>query len=451
MTGVVPVSLLLAAVSLLLPQSFLSQNCYLLFGIQGVWTLTATARRLGRISNMFLPSTFTLIYFTVNLTIGGYLVPRGYGFDKQFSLTTPYVTTYNIIVPFLLLTNLVLYLLSARRLPQLNSLPAGRDLPSMSADGFEIPRAALYFGAFLAVGYFDFFNGFSTQLAIMICHLTGMALRRTPYRFPIYLAYLVGLIYFSAENKREIAMALFLVAFIEMWIRDLRTRFTPRAIVIYLGLFLGFIGLIMWASILRGYGEYNADGPIDALSYIPTYAASDDFADGITDNLELNYNYGVTITSIDYVLTGQIPYQFGTSFLKILYLPVPRQVFPTKPESVLQIFTKSYAPGWWSVGGSMPVMFAAECFINFHVLGLLALAAVMAWLDGLFVAWHRIDKRSLAANCSLFLCITILLLARGAGIDQFALYFLVSVPTFLLISLVRSTTSRRGQQMKAAA
>jgi hypothetical protein len=180
------------------------------------------------------------------------------------------------------------------------------------------------------------------------------------------------------------------------------------------------------ASILRGYGGFPVSGLFDAMKYVPAYITSDLFVDGITDNFELNYNYGVAITSLELLMDGRLDYQYGMSFIKVFFLPIPREILEWKPESVLQLFTREYAPSWWVVGGSMPVMFASEMFINFSYFALIPIAIVLRFLDGLFVYWNGADKLSLGAMSAVFLVITVLMLARGSGVEQYILYYAVA-------------------------
>jgi hypothetical protein len=436
-------SLILSVVTLALPNNILIWHSYIIFAIQAAFIFPTIWKNIVRVKDIFLPSLFSLIYFSVNLTLGAFLIPREYGADKQFATTLIYINDYNLIIPFFIICNLVLCALSVQRLQQLNALADNQSSskPAMlPPDGLEIPKIVLYAMAFSAVGYFDIISAYSFQFSLMIVHLSGLVRQRSILRYPAYLIYLGMFIVFSSENKREIAMALFLIVFFEAYILDIKTKIRAKSLAIYAGTAAAFFFLIIWASVLRGYGEYPVKGPVDAVRYVPDYILSDSFVDGITENLELNYNYGVTITAADYVLNGNIPYQYGTSFLKIVYLPIPREVFPNKPESVLQIFTKSYAPGWWAVGGSMPVIFSAEMFVNFSYFALIIVGLVMFFLDSLFVSWHRRDSSSVVAHCYLFLSFTVLMLARGSGVEQYALYFFFALPVFVFFALTRSRT-----------
>jgi len=159
--------------------------------------------------------------------------------------------------------------------------------------------------------------------------------------------------------------------------------------------------------------------------------ASENFVNGLTDNLELNYSYGSAVTAMGMMLDGRIDTQYGASLAKLFFLPIPRDVLPEKPESVMQIFTREFAPHWQEEGASLPVMSPAELFINFHYGGLLALAIIWFLLDQCFLGFQSAKPRTFSSLSFLFLLITVLLLARGSGIEQYALYYLLAAPVLL--------------------
>ena len=166
------------------------------------------------------------------------------------------------------------------------------------------------------------------------------------------------------------------------------------------------------------------------------YMTSEIFVDGITDNLELNYNYGVSITSVDHVLSSLIPYQYGASLIKVLFLPIPRDAVSFKPDSMMQLFTKVYKPEWWDHEGSMPVIFSSDMFMNFHFFGLLPYAIVWIFIDKAFLLFHTTHPRSFVFCSCAFLFITILMFARGSGLEQWLLYYLLTVPFFIVLKLL---------------
>jgi hypothetical protein len=336
-------------------------------------------------------------------------------------------------------TNIVLFVLTARALRELAPIDAARARSqpvrgAISSGSFA--KLVFYCGAFFAVSYYPVYSAFSFQLVLLILFFTDSSLRGRWYRYLVYLAALMLLLAVSFENKREIAMILFLIVFLEAYEARSKLKFKLKSIAAYAFVAISFFGLVLAASILRGYGEFAATSIIDAFRYIPQYMTSEIFIDGIVDNLELNYNYGVTITSIDHMLRARIDYQYGASILKVLFLPIPRDAIGFKPESTMQLFTQSYNLGLWRREGSLPVMSASEMFMNFHVFGLLAFALVWALINRSFLTFHRAAARSFVACSCVFLFITVLMFARGSGLEQWLLYYLIGAPALLMLKLI---------------
>jgi len=121
--------------------------------------------------------------------------------------------------------------------------------------------------------------------------------------------------------------------------------------------------------------------------------------------------------------------------LKPLFLPIPREALAFKPESMMQLFTQIFAPDWWAEGGSLPVMFAADMFLNFHYLGLVPFVLVWLAVNHLFERLHAVELRSFAAWSFIFLSTTVLMFARGSGIELWLLYYLLAAPVFLMYKL----------------
>jgi hypothetical protein len=442
MIFVVLINLAAIGVAAVLPNDFLMWHSYVLYGFQFATMVPFLLKRAVFLERLFMPTIFVLAYYLVNLSFGSYLVPRGYGWEKQFTATALAIRDYNLIVPFLMGANLLLFVLSAATLRKLATVPvepAVRIRETFSASVLGWLRGAIYLCAFVAVSIFEVYSAFTFQLVIAILHLTDPHLRGKWFRFGWYAVYLLVLAAFSFENKREIAMVLFLVVFLETYYSRTRLRFAPSSVLLYCTIGASFFALVLAASILRGYGNFEVSGVLEALWYIPGYLTSDLFIDGITDNLELNYNYGVTVTSIDHGIRSLIDYQYGATLLKVFYLPVPRDALAYKPESMMAIFTQVYAPEWWSVEGSMPVMFAADMFLNFHVLGLVPFALVWMAINKLFVVFHTAKPRSFITCSCLFLFITVLMFARGSGIEHWLLYYLIGAPVFLVVRLLSNS------------
>lgn len=441
MAAIIVINLFLVAIAAIVPNEFLVWHSYLLYGLQALSTIPFLLGRAKYLDHLFLPTFFVLVYMLVNLTFGAYLVPREFSWNKDFAPVVTAIQHYRLIVPFFLLSNVILFCLTTSALKKLalaNSAGA-RASGADSSDGSVVLKTVFYFSTFFIISKYQVFSAFSFQLAVLLLHLTDRSVRGSRHRYAIYAFYLLVSLAYSFENKREIAMILFLIVFLEAYFGRYRLKATLASFAGY-GFAIGsFMALILAASILRGYGQFSVTSVVGALYLVPAYIGSELFINSIADNLELTYNYGVTVTSIDHVLRAEIDYRYGASLIKVLFLPIPRDVFAFKPESAMQVFTQVFAPHWWVREGSMPVGFASDMFMNFHYFGLVAYALIWWPINKAFLFIYSATPRSFLWYSCIFLCITVLLLARGGGIEQWLLYYLLAVPFLLLIQVTANS------------
>lgn len=416
---------------------YLVWHSWVLYLAQAVVIGIALRKRLQYASDFFLPSLFVLIYFTVNLVLGGYLVPRDFGWNKEFSTTVLAITHYRQIVPYLLACNFVLYVLTVQAL---RAMPRDRlSSPGPASAAMPVAPTLLASVLLLGAGLAPIESAFSLELAIAILLFSSLARRRVWYRSAVYVACLGAFAALSYQNKREIVMMLFLVCFLEAHFGAVRMRLSLKNLLLASAAAAAFFGLVMVASILRGYGDLEISTALEAAEVVPAYMSSEAFVDGITDNLELNYHYGVTVTAMDYGIRGLIDLQYGATLFKVFFLPIPRDLVPFKPESMLQLFTQAYAPDWWAEEGSMPVSFSADMYLNFRYFGLLVFGFIMFGVNKIYLKYFAVAPQSFAAYSCLFLVITVLMFARGSGIEQWLYYYLVAAPVFLGVNVFRAS------------
>jgi hypothetical protein len=440
---VIVINLVVVFFSCISTNEYLKWSSYQLYGLQLITMPLYLYAKAKKVKNLFLPSFFILNYFLISQTLGSYLVPRGFGWYKGFELTTTSIENYNTIVPYLLLANFALFVLSCasfRRL-QREVLSPTKIYLNTKASLEVVLKSVVFLAFFFAVSCFDLYQAFSFQLAIMVGHITSKQLNATALRWMVYATYLIIFLSFTYDNKRELAMAIFLIAFVEMHAKEYKLELSIRGFLNFTAFALVFFIMVMAASIMRGYGNFSPNSFFDAIIYIPQYIVSDNFVDGITDNLELNYSYGVTVTAMDHVLTQKMHYLYGESFIKVFFLPVSREFFPFKPESAMLLFTKEYSYEWWIEGGSLPISLPAEAFMNFNYFGLVAFTAIVFLLNRFFVRFSYNKGSEFAKYSYLFLFITVLMFARGSGIDQYVLYYLFAAPVLLLIAFSNKLTA----------
>jgi hypothetical protein len=444
--AVLVINLLAVALAVVLPNDLLMWHSYTLYGVQLITMIPYLLRRAFFTHNLFIPTIFVIAYYLFNLFLGSYLVPRDIGWNKDYPAVALAIQRYQVIVPYLLMSNIILFLLTCRTITALARLRSPLPIRASAQDGggpiVGILTECCCFAGFFAVTYFDVFSAFSFQLAILIVHLSKLARRQLVRRYPVYVAYLLILVAFSFENKREIVMVLFLMLFLEAHYGWHVLKMTLGNIARFAFAAICFLALVLTASVLRGYGNFEVSSLIEAVKVVPRYVGSNLFLDGVTDNLELNYNYGSAITSMNLTMDGAISYQFGASLWKVFFLPIPRELFPLKPESVMQVYTRVFAPTLWAEQGSLPVVFSSEMFVNFGYLGLLPFALAWLAINRLFVRFHASAPGSCGYYSRHFFFITVLILARGGGLEQYVLYYVLATPVFVIAA---RGAERRGE------
>jgi len=246
------------------------------------------------------------------------------------------------------------------------------------------------------------------------------------------------------EDKRQIFFILILIIFFEFIRKKYEINFRFKKILFSLALILLFTYIILVSSLLRGYGQYNVDNPVDATFFIGKYLNSNNIKNTLTANFELSSAYGNTSNAVDYVYKGEVDYLYGYTFIKFLFIPIPRQVFPGKPRSMIDIYTTRFAPNFRAIGGSYPVIIYSESFWNFSLFGFLFLYILFRFFNKIYLKVVYYIKTSNLSVKSIFLTylyITFIQVIRGSGLEIWLVYGVISIPfVFLLVKIMKLKT-----------
>lgn len=103
---------------------------------------------------------------------------------------------------------------------------------------------------------------------------------------------------------------------------------------------------------------------------------------------------------------------------------------------MINIYTSTFVPGFYSRGGSLPVGFYGEAIANFCFFAPFAVYFLFSGIEFLYkkliVSFETLA--SLKYYIALFLSITIVQFARGSGLELWILYPLLGLPSYLLVS-----------------
>ncbi|RSC93569.1 hypothetical protein [Tenacibaculum singaporense] len=411
-----------------LENKYLIYQGYLIYLFQFIINMTVLCFKSRlRFNHIFIPSLFSYIFISINLILGGYLVPRGHGVFDKYYYDVIQINNYNLFTPYLLFSLTIFYYLSVKYITKTNNI---QRIKKSNSKTYLVIFLFYVLSLFLKTPV-------AVQLGFLIVFLYGLDKKKVKMKLLFYFIMLILSLRFYSFDKRNIIVVLFLILFFETIAsyRYIKLKFKNILLILFLPVL--FLFLIITASINRGYGEFEDTSFKSVFSNSIQYIKSDYFIDAITDNLELNYNYGATYVALDYVNNGIIDYQYGLTLIKPLFIFIPRDLYPNKPYSFMHLYTREYQYSEWIKGSSLPVIFPVELFGNFHYLGLIILFFFYKTLNTMYmVILREFDKMNFKLFLSIFFVITHLFFIRGGGIDLYVLYFIFSIPTYYLSRLI---------------
>ena len=290
--------------------------------------------------------------------------------------------------------------------------------------------------AFLG-GSGNFSYVFQVAIAIPLCFM--LAMEGKSYRWPLYLL-LIGLFLAGHfDSKREI-LFIFILIFLGEVVRGwIKLDLTFKKWILFASMGVGVFYIIILSSLLRGYGGYNIKGVWDATKYVSVYMHEDYFKDAVVSNLEISAVYGNSANGAGYVFDGHTKLLQGSTFIKVLFIPIPRSVYPNKPKSMVDIYTARFVPAFRRDGGSLPIVLYSEVLWNFHLLGLPILFLFYRWFNRwCYTAFSQLRQGVLSFRnmSAVFLFITFIQFVRGAGMDVWLLYYFIAMPFIWLLHYI---------------
>lgn len=441
------INIFLITISLISDQQFVFQYSFLVYIIQLILFFLKSRNAVSKSSLFLTPSFLTLVYLCLNFALGEYVVSRHYGFSDLYYKAIQGSKNLNWVTAYFLACNLVVYLAIPRHLREggrpvkKTAVPAAKwGLAGNTSAYIIISCIALLLLGFVSIdlsvlgGSGNFSYVFQVAIAIPLCFI--LSIEKKNYRWPLFILILAFFMAGHFGSKREILYIFLLILLAEVVMGTIRLNFSVKKIVSFSILGAVIFYIIIISSILRGYGNYNVKNIFDANDYVSVYVNEDYFMDALVSNLEINAVYGNSANAANYVFTGKTDLLIGSTFLKVLFVPVPRSAFPEKPKSMVDIYTSKFMPALRRDGGSLPVVLYTELLWNFHVLGLPLLFIFYRYFNKLCNAvFLQLGNRVLSfRNMSVvFLYVTFIQFVRGSGMDMWLLYYFLSIPSLLIL------------------
>ncbi|ANW24198.1 hypothetical protein [Vibrio coralliilyticus] len=279
-----------------------------------------------------------------------------------------------------------------------------------------------------------------TLVALSICILIqNLSL---PLRVLIYALIVVFFAMFSIDEKREAIYLLFPIIWLESILRAhvINFRIVRYLILIFCLVFV----LIIMMSIARGYGGYGEfDSLVNTIPYILKYIHSDIFVSAVLNNVEASYTFFHTLNSFELINDNFSRLAGGLTIIKPLFIIFPRDAFPLKPDSILELYTRINDPSGRELGVSWLISIFGELYWNFHILSFGVLYVVFYIFGRYFIS--TVAKVSSSKSISnfifpMYVYICFLTLVRGSGFDQFFVYIIIGGTFYILLTKLFTLT-----------
>jgi hypothetical protein len=214
-----------------------------------------------------------------------------------------------------------------------------------------------------------FFKGYITHyLAIYVCYALLVSNHVSTRRFlMLFAACLVLMTIKFYGDRREIIYFTYGALFLYVIRYRPRNNFFIKIIIV-----IPFIVFLILISTILRSGSGVLEFILNFKEYsdvINKYFEIENFFYFLAINSDAGNFYVHGVKSMQIILSDSVNLLFGSTYLKSLFLFIPREIFPgLKPDSMLSIYTTHIDPSYRSAGNSYPINFMAEAVWNFYIL-----------------------------------------------------------------------------------
>lgn len=454
------IHVIITSVVLLILCLFLSEAHVIRYGqwfylIQLVVIINSIFKHTKNFIYIFSPSFITLAYLNISFFLGHYVVAHNIGFDAKYYHAFKNFESVSFITAFFLISNLMVFLALNFNMFEKTK----NNLTLQSKTTFTPNKISIFILFFVLVflsfihidlaiiggkGDFSYLFKLSTSIIILILIMNSGYNKIT--RLIYYLLIIAFIFIGSYTSKREILYPIIFIIFLEILSKRITIKIrVKQLIMIGIGIFF-ILYIFVVSSILRGYGNFETNNPLVASSHVLEYLSSDYAVNALTSNFELNTVYGNSANAINYVYSDQVDLLYGLTFLKTIFIFLPRSVFPDKPSSMIDIYTSTFNPFFRSTGGSLPIVIYSESFWNFSLFALPFLYFFYSVINKLYLKLiNRLNNNILNLQTVVlsFMYVTLIQFIRGSGLELWILYGLLSIP-FIFIVLKIITLKKKS-------
>lgn len=379
----------------------------------------------------FSPAFISILYLYINFTLGELLFYNGIFMlapDKS-----EYYSTWDSLDRNTFIYNLSSFLIV---LSYLNAKPLKLKDSGLKRIPLVNGVTCLLFLLFILLSKIDILIQLLPFFSILFIGLSSKV--KSPVRFIAYLLVVALIVSLNPDNKRESIFLLYPIAFIEV----LRIKVIKLKYIFYAigGGALIFVAIIIM-SIMRA--EMAGDF-ISSISMVATYITSDGALSLIADNFEISWCYINSFQSMEFINDDSTLLGYGISYLKPLFWPISRDVWPDKPESTMLLYTAVYDKARKIDGLSLPIPIVSDLYWHFKYFAIPFVYFIHYWLNNIYKSGLRVIRDNLNNNdlCTgefkgLYFMFIFLLLMRGCGLDLYLIYVIVFYILFKTVVFCR--------------
>ncbi|PFA99196.1 hypothetical protein CN383_16220 [Priestia megaterium] len=226
--------------------------------------------------------------------------------------------------------------------------------------------------------------------------------------FTIYLYMVLG-------GRYRLIMLLISLAFFQFYYHKIRFGRT-------ISLFAGFIFIYMISVLGSNRNSLYFGSSINLTTGIDTIQTNFLSSKGDLNILD-------TFIKVYEGIPTQLPYEYGITFLSILVQPIPRTIFPAKPEYASKIIMESLMPEYYEKGIGFASSILGDFMLNFGILGILI---GMLFIGILLRTISRFKYKNIQGKLIFAISLSIIpFYIRGEFVGTTVWYLVVLIPALI--------------------
>ncbi len=210
--------------------------------------------------------------------------------------------------------------------------------------------------------------------------------------FSLFIFTLIAVVVFfniyNASRRDTIFIVMSLVVYHNLAVKKIRFK----TVALLTAALLAFSIFMVSA---RNYLQ-NPDFRGSFASSMADITSSESVHDKLAVSMDYPYVYDALLNIISAV-PERVPYLYGETFLKFVYFPIPRFIWPDKPETAARIIVKKFYPELYSTGMSISASPIGEGYFNFGALGVAGVMFVLGIIARSLKTYHMANKNNKGA------------------------------------------------------